>query len=464
MPEGAEVLVLGGGMCGLYAARVLAGRGVPVTVIEKGTAPGGLAAGREFNGNHYDLGAHHLHAFDHGVFEDLKTMLGERLRPVEMRALISTGDGFRRYPLEFPDLLRGVPFPTLARSLGGLIAQIVRNRFARAPARDAEEALIRLYGRPLYERFFRDFTTGYWGLPPSGLSAAFVRARMPRLGAVDAVKRALASVGIGTADIAPDSALASETVWYTPSGSRELALALAAFIRDHGGQVILGSAVNRVAAENGRVTGVQVERNGEIRSISCADCLSTVPLPELVRAMVPAPPPDVLDACDHLRYKPIAVYGLLVRRPRVLGAPFVYFRHRIFHRIVEPKRSGLEVRPPDHSVLLVEMTCEEGDDRWNGGEAIRRRILGDLEAEKLVRRDEVVECHLMRSAHGYPVFALGFEPYLDKVKGFLAGFRNLSSVGRQGGFGYPTMHVAMRMGSDAAKEIIERRRRPGDGC
>ncbi len=446
-------------MCGLYAARILAERSVPVTVFERGPAPGGLAAGREFNGNYYDLGVHHLHAFDREILEDLKALIGERLRPVELRALIRYRGGWRRYPLEFLDLLKSVPFPAMAKSLGGLVSQTVRNRFDRVPARNAEEALIRLYGRPLYDHFFRDFTQEYWGFPPSGLSATFVHTRMPRLSAVDVVKRALGAVGIGPEDGAPDSALTHETVWYTPTGSRELPLALAEFIRKHRGEVILESTVTGIETEAGRVTTVQVERNGETQRLPCTDCISTIPLPELIRSMTPEPPAEVLEACDHLRYRPVAVYGLLVRKPRVFDAQFAYFRHRIFHRLAEPKNGGLDVSPPGHSVLVVEMTCDEGDDKWNGGDATRQRILDDLEIEGLVRRDEVAECHLLRSAYGYPVFKLGFEPYIEKARGYIAGFRNLASVGRQGGFGYPAMHVAMRMGSDAAKQVLARRKR-----
>jgi protoporphyrinogen oxidase len=446
-------------MCGLYAARVLAEQGVPVTVFEKGPAPGGLAAGREFNGNFYDLGAHHLHAFDREIFEDMKALMGDRLRPAALRAFIRFGNGRRRYPLEFLDLLKSVPLGTLAALLGGLIAQTVRNKFAREPARNAEDALIRLYGRPLYEHFFCGFTQAYWGIPPSDLSATFVRTRMPRLGAVDVVKKALDAVGIRAGDDAAASALRHETVWYTPTGSRELPLALAEHIRRHGGAVILDSTATGIETEDGLVTAVQVERNGVTRPFPCAHCISTIPLPELIRSMAPTPPHDILEACDHLRYKPIAVYGLLVRKSRVFDVPFIYFRDRIFHRIAEPKNSGLDVHPPDHSVLVVEMTCDEGDDRWNGGTATRQRILDDLEAEGLIRRDEIAECHLLRSAYGYPVFRLGFELHFEKAKNYLAAFRNLSSVGRQGGFGYPTMHIAMRMGADTAEKVIEHQRR-----
>ncbi|NOY00682.1 MAG: amine oxidase, partial [Verrucomicrobia bacterium] len=56
---------------------------------------------------------------------------------------------------------------------------------------------------------------------------------------------------------------------------------------------------------------------------------------------------------------------------------------------------------------------------------------------------------------GYPVFGLGFEPHLQAVQDFVASLENVRSVGRQGGFCYPNMHSAMRMGADAADEILK---------
>ena len=40
-----RVIILGAGVCGLYAGLELSSAGVPVTVIERETSPGGLAAG-----------------------------------------------------------------------------------------------------------------------------------------------------------------------------------------------------------------------------------------------------------------------------------------------------------------------------------------------------------------------------------------------------------------------------------
>jgi protoporphyrinogen oxidase len=141
----------------------------------------------------------------------------------------------------------------------------------------------------------------------------------------------------------------------------------------------------------------------------------------------------------------------------VLDAHYVYFRDRTFHRVAEPTNSGLVVQPPGCSVLLVELTCSVGDDRWTGGQATRRQIVADLAAEGLLAPSDVMEMHVLRTAHGYPVFELGFEPHHQRVMDHLNTIPNLRTTGRQGGFTYPNMHEAMRMGATAAAELL------GDG-
>ncbi len=456
----AHVVVLGAGVCGLYAARVLVERGLRVTVLERGEVVGGLAAGRERGGNFYDFGVHQLHAFDREIFDDIRALMGERMIAVEKRALIRYGKGYRRYPLEFADLLGGIPPWTLAWAMAGLIAQQAVNRLRPITAVSAEDALIQLYGRPLYRFFFRDFTHRYWGIPPAELSATFVRQKMPRLSAVDVVKKALGRLGVKEAGAAAvESALAEETLYYSRSGAREMPLALADHIRARGGAIHLESPVTGIDAERDPATGrlavraVRYAQGDVTRTIACDACLSTIPLAVLVRALGQAAPDEVRAAAGHLRHLPVAVYGFLVKRPRVLDAQYVYYRNRSFHRLAEPKSCGMHVAPEDHTVLLAETTCEIGDDRWNGGEATRRRMIADMEAEGLLAADDIAEVHVFRDAFAYPVYALGFEPHLAQVEAFLAGFANLRSTGRQGAFCYPNMHGAMRLGAQAAEAI-----------
>ena len=448
-----HVVVLGAGLCGLSAARALAENGVLVTVLESRDEVGGLAAGRQRGDNFYDFGVHHLHASDEKVFADVSELTGSRLLPVEKLALIRFGEGCRRYPLSLSDLVSGLPTPTLLRSFAGLGTQMLANRLLDRDPEDAEQALIRLYGRPLYTRFFRDFTRQYWGVSPDRLSATFVRTTMPRLSAVDLVRRSLRWCGIREQKVSEvESASRSETLSYWPTGVRELPMAIAEKIRRSGGEIRLSSPVTEVLTTDGRVTAVRCGRGEEL--LECDACLSTVPLTTLVASLDPPPPHEVLGACEQLTWRASAVYGFLVRRTQVLDAQYLYCRDRIFHRVAEPKNSGLQVVPPDWTILLAEATCSIGDETWRGDGAAVRRFIADMEAEGLIAADDVAEHHVFTEAHAYPVYHLGFESRLAAVTEFLSGFDNLWSTGRQGTFSYPKMHRAVRMGMDAAHQVL----------
>jgi len=450
------LVILGAGVSGLYAARTVAREGVPVTVLERAEVVGGLAAGRTRNGNHYDFGVHHLHAQDAEIFADLQELLGERLLPVAKDARIRHGRGFRRYPLRFWDILLGIPPWELAGAVAGLAFQSLRNRFHRQPPANAEEALVRLYGRPLYEQFFRDFTRRYWGMPATELSATFVSTKMPRLGAVDGLKRLFGRFGAREGAAAVESALAEEILYYTPTGCREFSLALARAVAAAGGRILLDMPVTAVEHDGRRVQAVrgQPTGGGEERRLPCAALLSTIPLPALVAAMEPAAPVEVQEAARNLRFQGTAVYAFLLRRERSLDCLYTYFREHIFHRVAEPARSGLVVAPPGHTVLVVELSCRPGDARWRGDAAVREQVVAELAAEGLLRPEEVVECHVFANEHAYPVFALGFEERLATVRRWLAGLENLCSTGRNGAFCYPNMHGAMRMGLETARELL----------
>jgi protoporphyrinogen oxidase len=170
------------------------------------------------------------------------------------------------------------------------------------------------------------------------------------------------------------------------------------------------------------------------------------------------PPEDVLVAAREIRYKPIAIYGLLVKKPKCIDALYIYYRDRAFHRVGEPKNAGLKVEPPDHSILIVETTCEIGDEKWQGTDEIKERIFSDLAAENICTRDDVVQVNILHSENGYPIFALGFEPQLEKIKSWVKSIPNLQTAGRQGAFTYPNMHSAMRMGARAAEAAMARLR------
>jgi len=126
-----HVAILGGGPCGLYAARVLSRAGVRVTVLDKGDRPGGLATSHKRGENWYDMGCHMLHEFDKEIYEDMMSIMGADSIPVQLDAKIRWAGSFYRYPLQFQDMIKGIPpFNLVYYTIGLFAAQM---RIALAP-------------------------------------------------------------------------------------------------------------------------------------------------------------------------------------------------------------------------------------------------------------------------------------------------------------------------------------------
>ncbi|MBT8037298.1 MAG: FAD-dependent oxidoreductase [Verrucomicrobiae bacterium] len=446
----ADVTILGGGVCGLYAAHTACRLGAHVQLVEKGKSLGGLAAGHRLGENWYDLGVHMLHAFDAEIFQDCAEVMGEERIEVPLKSHIQWQGKTYHYPLRGRDILSGIAPLTLARCLLGLGIAELRSRFSAKPhGTDAESALIELYGVPLYEFFFEDFTHRYWGRHPRSLDAEFIRRKMPRLSAVDVLKNGLEKLGIAKPRDAREGAMRFETLHYSRTGAEAMPRLLGESLQSAGVTMLTGETIIEIHHDENSITEV-VTGN---KILTGTDFVSTLPLPDLVHCLHPAAPPDVLDAANQLRFKPLTIYALLIRKDRCMDALYTYYRDQVFHRVGEPKNAGLEVTPAGHTTLIVETTCEIGDRYWQG-DALDE-ILTGLSLEGLCEPDDLVEHHLIHSAHAYPIFAHGFQKHLACVTDYLSCFKNLRTTGRQGAFTYPNMHSAMRMGAEAVKSLLQ---------
>lgn len=445
--------ILGGGPCGLYAAHTALQLGAAVDLLEKEEHFGGLAAGHRLGPagqeNWFDLGVHMLHAFDKEIFETCRQAMGNERLEVPLKSHIKWGGKIYHYPLRGRDILAGIPPITLTRCMIGLLLAELESRFGNCtPGEDAESALVELYGPPLYEFFFENFTERYWGIHPRHLSAEFVRRKMPRLSAVDVLKNLLEKLHLTKPRDTSEGALRFETLHYSPTGCETLPRSLAALIENQGATLRPSSPVTRIHHDDDKITAVEAAG----KTLHSDNFLSTIPLPHLIQALHPSPPPEVLAAAQQLKFKPMTVYALLVKKERCMEALYTYYRDRAFHRVGEPKNAGLLIKPEGHTTLIVETTCEIGDHKWRGNAL--PEILADLSAEGLCEENQVVHHQLIHATHAYPIFKKGFEKHLSCLTDYLDQFSNLRTTGRQGAFTYPNMHTAMRMGAQAAESLL----------
>ena len=444
-----SVLILGAGVCGLYAALTALRSGFNVTVIEKQPHVGGLAAGHQRGENYYDMGVHMLHAFDVDIFQDISSIMGESRIEVPLDARIQWQNNTYKYPLCFKDLIKEMPFGTLVSGVMGLLYAELKRSIAPRESTNAEEALIAFYGKPLYTFFFETFTHKYWGIHPRDISAEFIKRKMPRLSAVDFIRKSIFGF-LPKKEIARDSSLDQETLHYSQQGAFTMVDKLAEEVRQLGGIIELEA---RITTINTSSLEIEYLNNQQKKCFLKGDAmLSTIPLNSLI-SLCPQAPQHVIDAAMEIKYKPIAVYGLLVNKTKAMEGLYTYYRDRVFHRVGEPKNAGMVITPSSATLLIVETTCDMGDDKWNAEEELKQRVINDLQEEDICDESDIIEWHTFQNEHGYPIYAKGYQQHLKIVEDWIQQQPLLMSTGRQGGFTYPTMHQAMRMGLDSMKEL-----------
>lgn len=173
-----RVLIVGTGLAGATAARILAEQGYDILALERQSHPAGLCHDeRNADGliihNH---GPHCFHTSCARVWEFLSRFTD--WHPFELRVLSSV-DG------------RLVPFPICLQTVNGLFGtcldaagfarflneEVLSSRF-EAPARNFRDAVVSRVGERLYKVFYKGYSEKQWGRPPEKISAE-VAERVP---------------------------------------------------------------------------------------------------------------------------------------------------------------------------------------------------------------------------------------------------------------------------------------------
>jgi protoporphyrinogen oxidase len=237
-----SVGIVGGGLLGLTVAYRLARAGVPVSVYERSQTLGGLAAATDLDGIPVDRFYHVVLPTDHHV-RDLagELGLGERFRFRRTSAGFYHGGALSS--MSTPRELLG--FSGLARrdrvrlAAFALRCQLKRD-YDDLEGRSLEEWLRSTAGDALWEQLWRPLLDSKFDGRFDDLPATYLWARSRRMA--------------GTRDRS-----AKEVLGTIDGGYQVLVDALVAAIHRHGGEVLSGTPVRRVASSGGSAIGVVLD-------------------------------------------------------------------------------------------------------------------------------------------------------------------------------------------------------------
>ena len=447
-----RVVVLGGGPAGLALAHELTSAHVAATVIERNSYVGGLAATFEHRGYKFDLGGHRWFTKNEDLNIWFRRLMGDEIVMVNRISRIFHDGKYFKYPIEVRDIIMKTdPFHLVAIVVSFLWTKL-RGLVIAAPVRNMEEAYVAQFGWVLYRMFFERYSEKVWGRPCKDLSGDWVTQRSRGISLLSVIRSALFGASKNVISLI-------EEFMYPRDGYGRISQRMAEDVRSGGNQILLRCSVSRIVYHGPNAFEVFFSRGDDEQSIRADSVVSTVPLGRLVQMLEPSADPKVLALARSLTFRSIVTVNLMLKRRQVSLDTWLYVQDTdiIFGRLHEPKNwSRAMVPDDDHTSLVLECFCSEGDQIWTmSDEDIVGRCVEDL-AGKLgfVERAEVVDFRVLRVRDAYPTYDLEYSGKLVAIQTALKGYAGLHTVGRGGTFRYNNADHSIEMGLTLARRLL----------
>jgi protoporphyrinogen oxidase len=378
------------------------------------------------------------------------------------------------------------PYPigitlTVARRLGLLNTALIGVSYCKAqlaPLKDEtylDAFFVNRFGRRLYETFFRDYTEKVWGVKCNEIRADWGAQRVKGLSLTKAVVHAvkdLLSSDFQKHQQERETSLITR-FFYPKFGPGQMWETVAREVTKAGGEIRFGHKVTGVMTEDGKVSEVEVEEvaTGTRTRVPCDYFFSTMPVQQLVKQTVPAPPEAVREVAAGLVYRDFLTVGLLLSKlhVQVKGSKpassvednWIYVQDggvQVGRIQVFNNWSPYMVADRANTVWIgLEYFVDEGDKLWSMADKDLIE-LGTRELERIgfIKRADVLDGCVLRMPKAYPAY-FGTYDRLDVVKDWSLTVPNMFLVGRNGMHRYNNQDHSMLTAMMAVDNIIEGR-------
>jgi protoporphyrinogen oxidase len=498
MTSGKTALIIGAGPAGLTAAlEFLRHSEIRPIVLEATQRIGGISCTIEYKGNRMDIGGHRFFSKVDRVMDWWTELMPiaatekgaeaisyqNRQRIVETPATGADCDLVmlvrpRKSRIYFLRSFFDYPLALNAKTLGKLGAvrmvkigasYILARLFPRKQENTLEDFLINRFGKELYLTFFKSYTEKVWGVPCDQISAAWGAQRIKGLSLRTAIVHFFKSTfnRRSSQDIAQKKTETSliEKFLYPKFGPGQLWEHVAALVTEKGGEVRLGSRVDRLNVVGDRVASVEaVHSDGSRETINADYFFSTMPVRTLARSLDIPVPENIREIADGLIYRDFITVGLLVDKLTVtepdgstLKDTWIYVqepdvlvgRLQIFNNW-----SPYMVADPSKVWIGLEYFCYESDELWKmNDDAIAEFAIGEVEKIGILKAEDVLDAHVVRVPKTYPAY-FGTYDRFDELVAYFNRFENLFLVGRNGMHKYNNQDHSMLTAMTAVDNIL----------
>lgn len=490
-----DVVIIGAGPAGLTAAYEILKKdnSKKIVILEESDKIGGISRTHQYNGNRMDLGGHRFFSKDDRVmnlWKEIMPLQGSLSKDdIMLGRTSSLEDGgpdpekedvvfltrhrvsrifFLRKFFDYPISLKFSTFKNMGfkntwKAGWGYIASC----FHKLPETNLENFYINRFGKPLYEMFFKDYTTKLWGVAPCDISADWGAQRVKGLSMWKAVwsfiskpfKKLFHSKKVETSLI--------EEFYYPKFGPGQLYELMAKKIEELGGKIIFNSKVDHIELKNNKVESIKCGKETYVSEFF----ISSMPIKDLYESIGKENIDEkVYDVATKLMYRDFITVGVLASKLEIENNTkiktldkrvpdcWIYVQERdvkVGRLQIFNNWSPYMVNDYENSLFVgMEYFANEGDELWemNDKQFIEFAV-SELEKIKVVKKENVLDTCRLKVKKAYPAY-FGVYKDFSLVENHLKSIQNLYCVGRNGQHRYNNMDHSMVTAMVAASIIL----------
>lgn len=471
-------IIIGAGPAGLTAAyKLLKETDIKPIIYEESNVIGGISQTFEYKGNRMDIGGHRFFTKNDLVMDVWKELMKPQGAPALDEKLLNENKQYegkadpekeddvfltrRRvsriyylgkffdYPISMKPrtFLNMGFFRTMSAGFGYIHSCIFKKK-----EDSLENFYINRFGKPLYNMFFKDYTTKVWGRSPKEISPDWGAQRVKGLSLMKTFISALTKPFRKKSSKVETSLI--EEFYYPKKGPGQLYSKMADEIIKMGGEIHFNSKVNNVHLNGNSIDYIEV--NGNI--IKRDYYISSMPIKDLMNSMNDVDK-SLLDIANNLPYRDFITVGLLLDKLKIKNKTkmktvnnivpdcWIYIqdnsvklgRLQIFNNWSPYMVDDLQ----KHIFVGLEYFCNEGDEMWNMKEEdFIKFAIDELVKIKIIDKEDVLDSVELKIKKAYPAY---FDSYAEfpKVKDYLNSIDNLYCIGRNGQHRYNNMDHSM---------------------
>ncbi|MDP2312687.1 MAG: FAD-dependent oxidoreductase [Pseudomonadota bacterium] len=433
----APVVVVGGGVAGLVTAHLLAEHGAEVVVVEKFTRVGGLARSYEYEGFSFDCGPHRFHTENPNIKAYIDRILGSEVAVFPRKSEVYFEGSYYRWPLHPKNLVQ-LPPALAAKSA----IDLAINGWKTYEGTSFEDYVLRQYGPTLYENFFKGYSIKFMGIHPKDTHPDWAKVGLNRAIIDDKLQMQNLSQLAKSTFLQFNKAEIDFT--YPKTGMQLAWDKVRALFEAKGGRVVTGEGA-RLIGGNGKIDAVEF---GNER-IEPSLVVWTAPITLATDQLGLERP--------NLPYLSTLFYNVLVRGDVPRDYQWCYYGADdiVFSRASIPRCFSADTCPPGTTGIQLEVTCREGDERWNHAERLTDWVVSDLVKVGLIKsRRDAQNVYVERVADTYPIYHTSYPKELERTRKALGAYQNLHLAGRTGMFWYNNMDHSMENAMQLSKRLL----------